>query len=67
MKANVRESAAVSAPQAGSVKLPSGLMSRRPLSAAHRAGFVLYLEAFGLGCLITAVAGVLPLVMLLHR
>jgi hypothetical protein len=67
MKADVLESAAVTAPNAGSAKRLSGLMSRRPLLAASGAGLALYLEAFGLGFLITAVSGVLPLVMLLHR
>jgi len=41
--------------------------SRIQVEAANGAGVSLYLEAFGLGCLITAIAAVLPLVMLLHR
>jgi hypothetical protein len=64
MKADVLESAAVTVPSAGSVKR---LISRRLFPVASGAGLAFYLEAFGLGFLITAVSGVLPLVMLLHR
>jgi hypothetical protein len=67
MKADVLASAAVTAPRAGSVKRLSRLISRRLRPVASGAGLAFYLEAFGLGFLITAVSGVLPLVMLLHR
>lgn len=41
--------------------------SRLEVEAASGSGVAIYLEAFWLGCLISAVAGVLPLVMYLHR
>ncbi len=67
MEVDVLESAVVPSPSTGSVKRLSRLMSRRLLPVASGAGLAVYLEAFGLGFLVTAVSGVLPLVMLLHR
>jgi hypothetical protein len=41
--------------------------SRLKREATTDGGCAPYLEAVGIGCLITLVSGVLPLVMLLHR
>jgi hypothetical protein len=44
------------------------MIERQNSSAAiHPSAFVAYLEAVWLACVIVAVAGVVPLVMLLHR
>ncbi|WP_363346994.1 hypothetical protein [Methylocystis echinoides] len=57
------------APRRMRVRNPANLMIERQNSSAaiHPSAFVAYLEAVWLACVIVAVAGVVPLVMLLHR
>ncbi|PPD41233.1 MAG: hypothetical protein CTY15_13930 [Methylocystis sp.] len=54
------------------IRSPSSLRLKREASrneaeTAGGTGAAIYLEAFALGCLISVIAGLLPLVMLLHR